>query len=99
MYHTPGSAGSMPADAKGGNGNSVEVQMAWGGSSTYTFQVPNSVEDVMFGCPRSAGVETVLCFEEYRFTYAQIWRIVVLGVRIVRERIGFAFRVTFGKAW
>ena len=44
VYHTPDTITRTPeADADGSNGNglSVEVQMAWGGSSTYNFQVSN----------------------------------------------------------
>lgn len=42
VYHTPDTITRTPeADADGSNGDglSVEVQMAWGGSSTYNFQV------------------------------------------------------------
>lgn len=42
VYHTPDTITRTPeADADGSNGNglSIEVQMAWGGSSTYNFQV------------------------------------------------------------
>lgn len=42
VYHTPDTVTRTPeADADGSNGNglSIEVQMAWGGSSTYNFQV------------------------------------------------------------
>lgn len=39
VYHTPGAAGSVPEGGVGDGGVSVEVQMAWGGSSIYTFQV------------------------------------------------------------
>eukprot|EP00752_Nemacystus_decipiens_P001840 g1774.t1 len=41
VYHTPDTIVRTPeADADGSNGNglSIEVQMAWGGSSTYNFQ-------------------------------------------------------------
>lgn len=39
VYHTSGAAGSVPEGGVGDGGVSVEVQMAWGGSSIYTFQV------------------------------------------------------------
>lgn len=42
VYHTPDTIVRTPeADADGSNGDglSIEVQMAWGGSSTYNFQV------------------------------------------------------------
>lgn len=44
VYHTPDTMTRTPeADAEGFNGNglSIEVQMAWGGSSIYNFQVLN----------------------------------------------------------
>lgn len=42
VYHTPDTITRTPEiDESGSNGNgiSIEVQMAWGGSSTYNFQV------------------------------------------------------------
>lgn len=39
VYHTPGAAGSVPEEGAGDGGVSIEVQMAWGGASIYTFQV------------------------------------------------------------
>lgn len=45
VYHTPGAAENVPEGQQGANGSgngsglSIEVQMAWGGSSIYTFQV------------------------------------------------------------
>lgn len=40
VYHAPGAAVSAAGEgsAEGAGGLSIEVQMAWGGSSTYTFQ-------------------------------------------------------------
>lgn len=39
VYHTPGVSVDVSECPGGSGGSSVEVQMAWGGSSTYTFQV------------------------------------------------------------
>lgn len=45
VYHTPGTVPSTPEEGEEdshGDGLSIEVQMAWGGSSTYNFQVQHS---------------------------------------------------------
>lgn len=44
VYHTPDTVTTIPTPdgeeaGSNGDGISIEVQMAWGGSSTYNFQV------------------------------------------------------------
>lgn len=48
VYHTPGTASSMPAEAVESSDVSMEIQMAWGGSATYTFQVRLDRDDCIF---------------------------------------------------
>lgn len=46
VYHTPDTVVKTPEeDQAGSNGDglSIEVQMAWGGSSTYNFQVQEGI--------------------------------------------------------
>ncbi len=51
VYHTPDTiTRTREIDEAGSNGNglSIEVQMAWGGSSTYNFQVSSRASCVLF---------------------------------------------------